>query len=87
MEKPAYDIALREDQHGNLDDVVVRDVETFRMERLDDQTFWISCSLLNGERITWVLGRGKEGEEILQVETTEYPQALCYETGSLTPAA
>lgn len=40
--KPSYRIALRPDHEGELDDVVVRDVEMFRMERMSEHDFWIA---------------------------------------------
>ena len=34
-----------------LDDVVVNDVEMFRLERMDDDTFWARCYKNNGKII------------------------------------
>ena len=38
-------VELRNDEDGNLDDVVIRDVYMFRMERMDDDAIWMSCYL------------------------------------------
>jgi hypothetical protein len=38
---------------GSMDDVVVKDVETFRAEQLDDGLLWMACYFRNGERITF----------------------------------
>lgn len=45
-----YQIALREDSLG-LDDVVVRDVKTFRMERMNKNHVWLCCHLTDGQDI------------------------------------
>jgi hypothetical protein len=31
------------DDKGNLDDVVVNDVECFRLEYMDDNSIWLKC--------------------------------------------
>jgi hypothetical protein len=36
-------MALRTDQEGLLDDVVVRDVSMFRGEMLTSNTLWLCC--------------------------------------------
>jgi hypothetical protein len=46
-------IALRKDDTGELDDIVVEDVHMFRMEFMSDNTLWIACHLTNGETISW----------------------------------
>ncbi len=48
----SYDIALREDDLG-LDDVVVKDVSMFRMERMDDDYVWLACYLADGQEIVF----------------------------------
>lgn len=45
-----YQIALRCDSLG-LDDVVVKDVEMFRMERMDDSHVWLCCYLADRQRL------------------------------------
>lgn len=49
-----YQIALRHDDLG-LDDVVVKDVSMFRMERMDDDHVWLCCYLTDGQQITFNL--------------------------------
>lgn len=49
-----YQIALRHDSLG-LDDVVVKDVEMFRMERMDTDYVWLCCYLTDGQRIDFDL--------------------------------
>jgi hypothetical protein len=54
-----YQIALREDDLG-LDDVVVKDVEMFRMERMDNDAVWLCCYLADGQDIhfdLWLEGK------------------------------
>lgn len=46
----SYQIALRHDDLG-LDDVVVKDVEMFRMERMSAKNVWLCCYLTDGQRI------------------------------------
>jgi hypothetical protein len=48
------------DDRGNLDDVVVPDVETFRLEYMDKGVVWIRC--YRKERpdvVFWLSARGK----------------------------
>lgn len=45
-----YDIALRKNDLG-LDDVVVKNVATFRMERMDETYVWFACYLQDGQEI------------------------------------
>jgi len=45
-----YRIALRYDDLG-LDDVVINYVETFRMERMDNDRIWLCCYLTDGQAI------------------------------------
>jgi hypothetical protein len=56
-----YQIALRNDQYG-LDDIVVKDVQMFRMERMDEDHVWLACYLTDGQQIAFNLWR--EGETI-----------------------
>ena len=56
----SYDIALRYDDLG-LDDVVVKDVEMFRMERMDDDYVWLACYLRDGQEIVFDLAANKKG--------------------------
>lgn len=54
-----YQIALRHDDMG-LDDVVVKDVAMFRMERMDDDYVWLACYLVDGQEIVFDLWREKK---------------------------
>ena len=58
--KAGYQIALRYDDLG-LDDVVVKDVEMFRMERMDDDYVWLACYLRDGQEIVFDLETDKKG--------------------------
>lgn len=51
-----YQIALRDDDMG-LDDVVVKDVAMFRMERMDDDCVWLACYLTDGQEIVFDMWR------------------------------
>lgn len=50
----SYQIALRNDDLG-LDDVVVRNVGMFRMERMDNDYVWLACYLTDGQEIVFDL--------------------------------
>ena len=39
------------DNEGKLDDITVPDVETFRMERMDSNFWWIGLHTKDGRRI------------------------------------
>lgn len=54
-----YQIALTYDDLG-LDDVVVKDVEMFRMERMDYDYVWLACYLRDGQEIVFDLRLGDE---------------------------
>lgn len=49
-----YQIALREDDLG-LDDVVVKNVSMFRMERMSEDYVWFACYLDDGQDIHFYL--------------------------------
>jgi hypothetical protein len=56
-------LALRRRADGSLDDVVVRDVQMFRAEMLDDGRLWLCCYLpgteVDRDRIAFeVVARG-----------------------------
>ena len=51
-------VALRRLDDGRLDDVVVTEVEMFRMEIMESddrhvRNLWLCCYLPDGDRITW----------------------------------
>ena len=75
-----YRIALRPDDQGDLDDVVVKDVEMFRAEMMDNRSLWMCCYLEGHERVNfWVTA--KRGRLLFTV--TEQPSDVPYEEGSL----
>lgn len=75
-------IALRPNQTGQLDDVVVEQVEMFRAEQMDTNLWWLCCYLKNGERITWYMKHTNKG---LVMKLVESPEKVEYEQGSLSP--
>lgn len=74
-----YDIALRPDGDGLLDDVVVNRVGMFRAERMDDKTLWLACYLDNGEDVVFFVSSSRSG---LRFTCTEAPSmdAVRYES-------
>ena len=68
-------IALRKDNRGDLDDVVVEPVRMFRAEFMDDNTLWLCCYLPGGElgdeRICWNV----TADTPLRFDVLEYPQS------------
>lgn len=67
-------MALRpcHDHADLLDDVVVKNVQTFRMEAMDEDNWWLCCYFANGERVTFnaqALSRPRR----LEVSVTETP--------------
>lgn len=69
-----YDIALRKDDKGRLDDVVVNDVETFRMEFMSKNDIWLRCYLKNGKFIDF----GISGKR-LSLRSDCEPEGVVYE--------
>lgn len=78
MARPTYQIALREDSMG-LDDIVVRDVATFRLERMDDDCVWLACFLTDGQEIVFDMWR--EGKKIIYKAREPLPHVI-YEASS-----
>jgi hypothetical protein len=79
--RPEYRIALRPDDHGELDDVVVNDVSMFRAEMMDGRSLWMCCYLEGHERVNfWVRVKGRG---VLEFHVTEQPDDVTYEDGSL----
>jgi hypothetical protein len=69
-----YRIALRDDDDGCLDDVVARDVETFRAERMDRKSLFMCCNFEGGERLTfWVRAVRRGGRTCLDFVVRETP--------------
>lgn len=82
-----YRLALRPGHHGELDDVVVRDVAMFRAEQMDETSWWMACSLAGDihDRISFSV-RAVDGK--LEVTVVEYPVSdVSYEAGSILEAA
>lgn len=81
-------LALRPDDTGALDDVVVRDVDMFRAELMDDDSLWMCCYLPGTgdgqDRVTfWVRAVGRNAR--LEFSVTEFPSGdVTYEPGSMT---
>lgn len=73
MRERYYQIALRNDSLG-LDDVVVKDVEMFRMERMDTDHVWLCCYLTDGQRIAFSMW--SEGKTIVYRATDPLPDVL-----------
>jgi hypothetical protein len=65
-------LALRNDDDGKLDDVVVKGAKSFRAEMMDDKTLWMACYFDDAgtERVTFYVHvvRGK-----LEFGVTETP--------------
>lgn len=66
-------IALRPDGRfpEELDDIVVKDVETFRAEAMDDNVWWMCCYFRDGERLTFYVTRDKKPSRIVITATEE----------------
>lgn len=81
-DEPDYRIALRDDDEGYLDDVVIKDVEMFRMERMDDGAIWACCYLKGHERVDfWLTGgrRSKNQPMPIMAYVTDWPNDVKYE--------
>jgi hypothetical protein len=70
-------LALRRRADGSLDDVVVRDVQMFRAEILDDGRLWLCCYLpgtaVDQDRIAFeVVARGDR----IEFEVIETPAGV-----------
>jgi len=68
-----YDIAVRPDDDGEVDDVVVIKPDMFRLERMSDDSWWMACYwTLDGqheELAFWISRRKKE----VVVHVTSWP--------------
>lgn len=79
-----YRIALRPDHDGYLDDVVVNDVECFRMEDMGDH-WWLCCYLAGSEeRIVFNVGHQGHSKARIVASIGELPllPGLVYEEGA-----
>lgn len=73
-------IALRPDSDGKLDDVFVNDVKTFRIERMNNNTWWMACYLYSDEEIHFDLFPESDG---FTLQVRNCPKSLVYEKGSI----
>ena len=80
--KKEDDIGLRPDSDGFLDDVFVKNVRMFRIERMNNNTWWLACFLENGEEIHWDMFPDEIGMR-LKTRTEQLPKNVQYEKGSL----
>ena len=76
MSEERPQIALRRLSDGRLDDVVVTEVEMFRMEIMESdarhvRSLWLCCYLPSGDRITWNLS-GKFQFDVGEMPEGEY---------------
>ncbi len=55
-----------------MDDIVVKDVEMFRAEQMDDDHWWMCCYFRNGERVTFGVYRERKPARV-SVHVTEEP--------------
>ena len=78
-----YRIAVRPDQDGYVDDVVVNDVSMFRMEDMGD-SWWLCCYLAGtDESITFDIAK-QRGRSRVIAKVVEWPEldGLVYEDGA-----
>lgn len=77
-----YRVAIRPDDSGMTDDVVVCDVSMFRAEMMDNGTLWLCCYLKDSnERIAfWVSTSSRRS--VLRFAVTEMPtdEQIVYES-------
>lgn len=79
-----YRIAVRpHDEHEDwCDDIVVKDVEMFRMEQMDRRVWWACCYLAGeedeGNRIAFDIRYVAKEREVV-VTVTEWPTGVRYE--------
>lgn len=77
-----YRIALRPDEEGMLDDVVVDDVSMFRAEMMGPGELWMAAYLNGSEdRVAFWVKAVKKG--VLEFVVTESPTDVVYEKGSI----
>jgi len=77
-----YQIALRHDSMG-LDDIVVKDVAMFRMERMDDDYVWLACYLTDGQEIVFDLRR--KGKTVVYTAREPLPNVVYEATRKQPP--
>ena len=76
--QPVIALRPRREFLEELDDIVVRDVECFRMEAMSRNEWWLACTFANGERLALWIGKSKRGDgpARLVVTATEIPDHL-----------
>lgn len=72
-------VAFRPDKEGKLDDVFIKDVRLFRMERMDENAWWIHC-YLEGEE-DWGADFWLKSPEKIEAEVHSFPAYVKYEKG------
>lgn len=69
-------IALRRLEDGELDDTVIRGVESVHFELMSDKDLWLGVNLINGERMCFnvegLTPAGNSGK--IRYEVIEFPQ-------------
>lgn len=81
-DRTGYRIAVRPDDRGQVDDVVVRGVSVFRMERMDQDWWFLSCNLEGKDgdnRIAFTI----RGMVQTDARVVEWPRDVRYEEGSM----
>lgn len=58
-------IELRKDSDGNIDDVVVREPTMFRMEKMNDNQWWMRVYTLKGDL---VISLKVEGQPLFEMD-------------------
>lgn len=76
--KNNYKIALRPNEDGYLDDIVVKDVQLFRMEDMGDY-WWIACYFNDMDSLVIHVDKSDEGLAF----PISSPEKAKYEPGSL----
>ena len=71
MTRAAPPPELRNDERGQLDDVVIHNVKLFRMERMDKGSWWMRLDM--PDRSAYVLHITTSGREITVTAESEAP--------------
>ena len=79
-QKEENQIALRPDSNGEIDDIVIKDVKIFHMERMNKNMWWFSVRLYSGEEMQFDIFPTVKG---FNVEVKNCPKTLLYEKGSI----
>ena len=80
-----YDIALRPDDPADpdlMDDIVVNNVVMFRAEQMDRDSWWVSCTLRDGEELVFdVRAKAKPTRIEWRVQDRPFGSHFIYEDG------